>query len=73
LRSLGRALKEHDRTVQELPGHNGVRTTMIYAHVSNRGALGIRSPADGLARRPDKRQAGMAYHAGQKRDNETTD
>ena len=39
----------HDiRTVQELLGHNDVRTTMIYAHVLNRGGPLIRSPADGL-------------------------
>lgn len=36
------------RTVQELLGHNDVRTTMIYAHVLNRGGPVIRSPADGL-------------------------
>ncbi|NTU50134.1 MAG: tyrosine-type recombinase/integrase [Desulfobulbaceae bacterium] len=36
------------RTVQELPGHNDVRTTMIYTHVLNRGPSGVRSPADGL-------------------------
>ncbi len=36
------------RTIQELLGHKDVGTTMIYAHVLQRGGQGVRSPLDAL-------------------------
>jgi hypothetical protein len=34
------------RTIQELPGHGNVSTTMVYTQVLNRGGWGVRSPLD---------------------------
>ena len=36
------------RTVQELPGHKDVTTTMIYTHVMQKPGLGVKSPLDSI-------------------------
>ncbi len=42
-------MASHDiRTVQDLRGHQDVKTTMTYTHVLNRGGKGVRSPLDVL-------------------------
>ena len=56
-------LEGGDLTLRELPGHNDVRTTIIYTHVLNRGGRGVRSPADVLARGLEERyRLKTAYH-----------
>jgi site-specific recombinase XerD len=45
-------LLEYDydiRTVQELLGHNDVRTTMIFTHLMNKGPMGVKSPLTRLS------------------------
>lgn len=35
------------RTIQELLGHEDLKTTMIYTHVAKKNVLGVKSPLDG--------------------------
>jgi len=42
-------MASHDiRTIQDLLGHQHVKTTMIYTRVLNGGSKGVRSPVDVL-------------------------
>jgi site-specific recombinase XerD len=40
------------RYIQQLPGHSGIKTTMIYTHVSGKALARIQSPTDRMPGNP---------------------
>jgi len=40
------------RYIQQLPGHSGIKTTMIYTHVSGKAVARIQSPPDRMPGNP---------------------